>query len=71
MPDYSTIEVVRALMQYIAHYGLFSELASNPGFAFLSEVVQEFNSWLGIHHRVSLVDRHESNGCEPKIKERV
>ena len=54
-------------MQYMARYGPFDELTSDPGSAFLAEVVQELNSWLDIYHRVSLVDRHESNGCEPTI----
>ena len=66
--DYSAIEVARALLQYMTRYGLFKKLASDPG---LAEVVQELNSWLGIYHRVSLVDRHESNGCESTIKEVV
>ena len=69
--DYSAIEVARALLQYMTRYGPFAEIASDPGSAFLAEVVQELNSWLGIYHRVSLVDRHESNGCESTIREVV
>ena len=68
MPDYSATEVARALMQYMCRYGPLAELASDPGSAFLAEVVQQLNNWLGIYHRVSLVDRHESNGCESSIK---
>ena len=52
----------------MARYGPFAELASDPGSAFLAKVVQELNSWLGIYHRVSLVDIHESNGCKSTIK---
>ena len=71
MPDYSALEVARALMQYMCRYGPFAELASNPGSAFLAEVIQQLNDWLGIYHRVSLIDRHESHGCESTIKESV
>ena len=69
--DYTGIEVARALLPYMTRYGPFAELASEPGSAFLAEAVQELNSWLDMQHRVSLVDRHESNGCEPTIKEVV
>ena len=65
MPDYS------ALMQYMCRYGSFAELASDPGSAFLAEVIQQLNDWLGVYHRVSLVDRHESNSCESSIIECV
>lgn len=54
-------------MQYVARFGPFAD-ASDPGSAFLAVIVQELNNWLGIMHRVSLVDRHESNGCEFTIK---
>jgi hypothetical protein len=37
---------------------------SDPGSDFTSQVVTELNSWFGVHHRVSLTDRHESNGVE-------
>ena len=69
--DYTAIKVARALLQYMTRYVPFPKLASDPGSAFLAEVVQELNSWLDMQHRVSLVDRHESNGCEPTIKEVV
>ena len=53
LADYSAIEVARALLQYMTRYGPFAKIASDPGSAFLAEVVQELNSWLGIYHRVS------------------
>jgi hypothetical protein len=45
-------------------YGAFSVLMSDPGSEIMSEAVAQVNAWFGIHHRVSLVDRHESNGVE-------
>ena len=51
--DYSAIEVARALLQYMTKYGPFKEIGSDPGSAFLAEVVQELNSWL--YHYVSML----------------
>ena len=39
-------------------------IISDPGSDLMSQVVKHLNSWLGIRHIVSLVDRHESNGVE-------
>ena len=35
----------------------------------MAEVVQHLNKWLGTVHRVSIVDRHESNGVEGTNKQ--
>jgi hypothetical protein len=35
----------------------------------MSEVVKNLNNWLGIRHKVSLIGRHESNGCEGSGKQ--
>jgi hypothetical protein len=51
-------------MSYIGNFGLFDELASDPGSDIMFEAVSELNSWLGLRHKVSLVDVHTSNGCE-------
>ena len=53
-----------AIFVYITRYGLFDEIISDPGSSFLSDSVNKVNSWLGIRHRLSLVDVHESNGVE-------
>ena len=66
---YTADEVARVLFKHIATYGLFSELASDPGSSFMGEIVSKLNNWLGIRHKVSLVDRHESNGCEGSNKQ--
>ena len=58
-----------ALMSYIGNFGLFDELASDPGSDIMSEAVSELNSWLGLRHKVSLVDVHTSNGCENTNKQ--
>ena len=35
----------------------------------MSEVVRQLNNWLKIAHKVSLVGRHQSNGCEGSGKQ--
>ena len=42
--DYTAIGVARAFLQYTTRYGPFAELASDPGSAFISEVVQQLNT---------------------------
>jgi uncharacterized ubiquitin-like protein YukD len=41
---------------------------SDPGSDLMAEVVAQLNSWLGVKHVVSLVDRPQSNGVEPTNK---
>ena len=53
-----------ALFTYCYLYGAFDVLMTDPGSELTSNAVATLNSWFGIHHRVSLVDRHESNGVE-------
>ena len=66
---YTAEEVARVLFKHISTHGIFEELASDPGSAFCSDVVKKLNEWLGIRHKISLVDRHESNGCEGSNKQ--
>jgi hypothetical protein len=67
--DYSAETVALALFKHICDYGLFDGLASDPGSAFMSEVMQHLLKWIGMKHRVSLVDVHTSNGVEPTNRE--
>jgi len=62
--DYGADTVVETLIQHFSTFGAFDELVSDPGSAFMSDVVKQFNNLMGIRHKVSLVGRHESNGCE-------
>ena len=57
------------LFKHFCTYGMFDLLASDPGSAFMAGVVQQLNAWLGLTHKVSLVGRHESNGCEGTSKQ--
>ena len=67
--DYSAETVASILFKHICTFGLFDEIASDPGSAFLSEVVLHLLKWLGVKHKISLVQRHESNGCEASGRE--
>jgi hypothetical protein len=67
--DYSAETLAKALFKHFCTFGVFDELASDPGSAMMSEAVARLNGWLGIAHKVSLVGRHESNGCEGSIKQ--
>ena len=67
--DYTAETVAIALFKHYCHHGTFEQLASDPGSAFMSEVVQHLNKWLRISHKVSLVGRHESNGTEGSNKQ--
>ena len=58
-----------AIFTYCVLYGAFDILMSDPGSDLTSEAVAQVNNWFGIHHRLSLVDRHESNGVEGANKQ--
>ena len=62
--SYDAVTVAKTLFKHICTYGVFDQLASDPGSAFMADVVQQLNQWIGWHHKVSLVGRHQSNGCE-------
>ena len=67
--DYTAETVAIILFKHYNTIGVFDQLASDPGSAFTSEVVDQLNRWFGVRHKVSLVGRHESNGCEGTIKQ--
>ena len=62
--SYDAETVAKTLFKHICTYGVFDQLASDPGSAFMADVVQQLNRWIGWYHKVSLVGRHQSNGCE-------
>ena len=67
--DYNAYSLATALFQYVCTNGLFDELWSDPGSDMTSEVVALLNSWFGMRHVFSLVNRHESNGVEGSNKQ--
>jgi hypothetical protein len=67
--DYSADTLALSLFQFYCTYGTFDEIISDPGSAMLADSVSILHSRLGIKHRVSLVDRPESNGVERSNQE--
>ena len=67
--DYSAETLAKVLFKHFCTFGMFDEVVSDPGSALMSEAIAQLNKWLGIRHKVSLVGRHESNGCEGSIKQ--
>jgi hypothetical protein len=53
-----------SLLKYVSSFGLFDSLITDPGTEFANDVVAHLTKYLGIAHKFSLVDRHESNGVE-------
>ncbi len=66
---HDAVTMATALFSYISIYGLVDILYSDPGSDLMSETVEHLNKWLGIRHKVSLVDRHQSNGVEGTNKQ--
>ena len=64
IPSEDQITVARCLFIFISQEGRYAGFATDPGSVFFAEAVTQLNRWLGLTHRVSLVDRHESNGVE-------
>jgi hypothetical protein len=67
--DYSAETVAITLFKHFCTFGVFDFLVSDPGSSLMAEVVHELNKYLGVQHRVSLVGRHQSNGCEATGRE--
>ena len=55
--DYSADTVARVLFKHFCTFGVFDQLASDPGSSFMSDVIKCLNRWLGLQHNVSLVER--------------
>lgn len=68
-PTYSMENAATSLFCHYVRFSTFDAVASDPGSELMSHVVSQLNQWFGVHHRVSLVDRHTSNGVEEANKE--
>ena len=67
--DFTAETAAIALFKHICNYGMIDAVASDPGSAFTSEVVEQVLKWLGPKHIISLVDVHTSSGVEPANRE--
>ena len=64
-------EITRAtaLLLYMSLFGLFEEIWLDPGTDFMSNVIKQFNLYLGMKNVVYIVDRHTSNRVEGPNKQ--
>jgi Chromo (CHRromatin Organisation MOdifier) domain len=62
--DYTAPTVATVLFRHYCTFGAYDKVLSDPGSAFMADVVHQLNRWLGVHPLVSLIGRHESNGTE-------
>ena len=67
--EHNATTAATAIFMYCVYFAAFDTLISDPGFDFTSDMIKTLNMWFGIHHRFSLVDRHESNGVEGANKQ--
>ena len=58
-----------SLFQYFCAKGICDVLMTDPGSDLKSEVIAHLIRYSGMDHRISLVDRHESNGVEGTNKQ--
>ena len=67
--DKTEESLARAIFRHLTRFGLVNLIVSDPGSDMTSRAIQLVNQWFGVHHRLSLVNRHESNGVEGGIKD--
>jgi hypothetical protein len=65
--DHTAESMTGVLFQIYARTGIYDVITTDPGSDFMSEAEAQLNNWFGVAHKVSLVDRHESNGAENPI----
>jgi len=56
--------MAKSIFSYYATYGIHDCFISDPGSDLTAQITEALLAWLGIHHRFSIIGRHESNGVE-------
>ena len=67
--DLTAESVALALFQFFVTYGVVDVLVTDPGSNINSEVTNLLLQWFGVRLRMSLVNRHQSNGVERTHRE--
>lgn len=67
--EHNAVNAATSIFLHCVYFASFDTLISDPGSDFTSEMLSLLNSWFGVHHIFSLVDRHESNGVEGANKQ--
>ncbi len=68
-PTYDVIPLATAIFKHACTFGMFEQVSTDPGSTMMAEAIVQVNKWLGVTHKISLVGRHESNGCEGTNKQ--
>jgi hypothetical protein len=68
MKTHDEESVAEGLFGYICDTGRVDEIITDPGSEFTAKVFEQLCEWMGVTHRMSLVERHESNGVEDTNK---
>ena len=68
-PEKTAISTALSLFQYFCAYGICDVIMTDPGSDLKSEIIAHLIRFFGMDHRISLVDRHESNGVEGTNKQ--
>jgi hypothetical protein len=67
--DYTTDTLAKVLFKHYCTFGMFHQVACDPGSTNMGQAIDDLNMWLQIQPKVSLVGRHQSNGCEGSNKQ--
>ena len=65
----TAVSTALSLFQYFCAYGVCDVIMTDPGSDLKSEIISHLVRYFGMDHRISLVDRHESNGVEGTNKQ--
>jgi hypothetical protein len=60
----TSLSLAREFFQFYSRYGLYDQVSVDPGSNISQSVLEELQKMLGVSQKISLVDRHESNGAE-------
>ena len=62
--DHTAVGMARALFRFFTTYGLYDEIASDPGSNLTADITEELIRLFGTNHRFGLVGVHTSSGVE-------
>ena len=62
--DETSMTLAKEFFTFYSRYGLYDVVSVDPGSNISQSVVEELNNLMGMKMKISLVDRHESNGAE-------
>lgn len=64
LKDERSLTLAKEFFVFYSRYGIYDIISVDPGSNISQSVVEELHKLLGVKMKISLVDRHESNGAE-------